>query len=88
MKICKISSFFPVSPVMTPIKAELLNKIKNLKEIIRQNDQQMQSKKDKVISLYQAMISMNQAMTKALGVPYEPSQLDISTGMYHFLNLV
>jgi hypothetical protein len=48
----------------------------------------MQSQKEEVISLYQAIISINQAMTKALGVPYEPPRLDISTGMYHFLNLV
>jgi hypothetical protein len=73
---------------MTPTKIKFLNEIENLKEIIRQNDQQMQSQKDKVISLYQVMISMNQAMTKVLGVSYEPLQLDISTGMYHFLNLV
>jgi hypothetical protein len=44
---------------MAPTKAELLNEIENLKEIIRQKDQQMQSQKVEVISLYQAMISMN-----------------------------
>jgi hypothetical protein len=48
----------------------------------------MQSQRDEVILLYQAIISMNQVMTKALGVPYEPPQLDMETGMYHFLNLV
>jgi hypothetical protein len=57
---------------MAPIKVDLLNKIKNLKVIIRKKDQQMQSQRDEVISLYKVMISMNQAMTKALGVPYEP----------------
>jgi hypothetical protein len=88
MKIYKISSFFSISPVMAPIKAELLNEIKNLKDIIRQKDQQMQSQKDELISLYQAMISMNQAMAKTLGVLYETPRLDISMCMYHFLNLV
>jgi hypothetical protein len=73
---------------MAPTKTELVIEIENLKEIIRQKDQEMQSQKEKVISLYQAMISMNQAMAETLGVSYEPSQLDISTGMYHFLNLV
>jgi hypothetical protein len=41
-----------------------------------------------MILLYQAMILMNQAMTKALGVQYEPPQLDMEMSMYHFLNLV
>jgi hypothetical protein len=77
-----------VSSEMAPIKSEFLNEFENLKEIIRQKDQQMQSQKDKVISLNQAMILMNQAMTKALGVPYVPPRLDISTSMYHFLKLV
>jgi uncharacterized coiled-coil protein SlyX len=88
MKICKISSYFSVSLGMTPIKADMLNEIENLNAQLRQKDQQMQSQRDELISLYQAMTSMNQAIVKALGVPYEPPQLDMEMGMYHFLNLV
>jgi hypothetical protein len=66
MKICKISSFFSISLGMTPTKADLLNEIENLKEQLRQKDQQILSQRDEVISLYQVI-------AKALGVPYESS---------------
>jgi hypothetical protein len=62
-----------VSPLTALAKSELLNEIENLKEIIKQKDQQMQSQKDELISLSQTMILMNQAMTKAFGVSYETS---------------
>jgi hypothetical protein len=38
----------------------------------------MQDWKNKMILLHRAMILMNEVMAKALGVPYEPTQLDDS----------
>jgi hypothetical protein len=51
---------------MTPTKVKLINKIEKFKEMIMQNDQQMQDWKNKLISLNQIIILMNEAMTKAL----------------------
>jgi hypothetical protein len=56
---------------MIPTKSELLNEIERLKKIIKQEDQQTESQKDKLISLNQAMILMNQVMMKIFEVPYE-----------------
>jgi hypothetical protein len=38
--------------------------------------------KNNLFFISKAIILINQAMAKALGVPYEPSRLDDSLGMY------
>jgi hypothetical protein len=55
---------------MAPIKVELINEIEKVKEMIMQKDQQIQNWKNKLISLNQIMILMNEAMVKVLGVSY------------------
>jgi hypothetical protein len=67
---------------MTPTKAEPLAEIEELKEVIRQKDLRLRSQHDELVSLNQVMILMNQTMIKALGVPYEPPQLDDTTCNY------
>jgi hypothetical protein len=57
---------------MAPTKAELLVEIDELKEVIRQKDQRLQSQQDELLLLNLTIILMNQVMTKTLGVPYEP----------------
>jgi hypothetical protein len=64
---------------MAPIKAKLINEIEKLTEMIMLKDQKIYNWKNKLISLNQAMILMNEAMVKILRVPYEPSQLDDSS---------
>jgi hypothetical protein len=57
---------------MAPTKAEFLVEIDELKEVIRQKDQRLQSQQDELLLLNLTIILMNQVMTKTLGVPYEP----------------
>jgi hypothetical protein len=80
LKTYKISYFF--ISIMTPTNVDILNKIEELKEMIRQMDLRRQNLRYDLIFINQTMHLVNQGMFIALGVPYEPPQLDESSGMY------
>jgi hypothetical protein len=79
LKTSKISFFISI---MAPINGDLLNKIEELKEMIWLMDQRGQNPRDDLIFINQDTHLVNQAISIALGVPYEPPQLDESSGMY------
>jgi hypothetical protein len=74
-------SYFLIS-IMAPTNVDLLNKIEELKEMIRQMNPWGENRRDDLIFINQAMNLVNQVMSIALGVPYEPPWLDQSSGMY------